>query len=460
MVSPETATQNGNTKTEFDFTAIHRELNESFASGKTKSIKWRKWQLKQPWWMIEDNEREIQEALTSDLGRHEMENWTTDFMGLKMDILHHINNVEKWVETTPVPGSGIVGWIGRARIRGEPRGVSCIRLVTGGPEETTRFLERKFDYIFFTGSTKIARFIAAAAAKHLTPTTLELGGQCPAFVTKTADIELSAKRIALVKFTNAGQICLTANHVLVDPAVHDAFVARLEHWTREFAATGHMCRIINKRNHDRLTSLLDKSSGTIIRCGEAPAVDCRMAPVIVTNVKPTDAIMSEELFGPICPVIPCTIDDAIAVTNSLPKPLALYIFSSDKNETDYIQDRTLSGGVTINDTLFPAGVPNAPFGGVGESGMGAFHGEYGFQSFTHLRIVTMPPTWLDRFMGFRYLPFNAKNKGMVAVSNKGRSRRGETLQDQKIASAWLASYYGYPDMYQRVLSYARMRFLG
>lgn len=126
MVSPETATQNGNTKTEFDFTAIHRELNESFASGKTKSIKWRKWQLKQPWWMIEDNEREIQEALTSDLGRHEMENWTTDFMGLKMDILHHINNVEKWVETTPVPGSGIVGWIGRARIRGEPRGVVLI----------------------------------------------------------------------------------------------------------------------------------------------------------------------------------------------------------------------------------------------------------------------------------------------------------------------------------------------
>jgi aldehyde dehydrogenase (NAD+) len=126
MANTKIATQNGHTKTEPDFTAIHREMNDGFASGKTKSIQWRKWQLKQLWWMMEDNEREIQEALTSDLGRHKMESWTTDFIGLKMDILYHIDNVERWAATAPVLGSGIVGWIGRARIRGEPRGVVLV----------------------------------------------------------------------------------------------------------------------------------------------------------------------------------------------------------------------------------------------------------------------------------------------------------------------------------------------
>ncbi|XP_014556613.1 hypothetical protein COCVIDRAFT_26610 [Bipolaris victoriae FI3] len=471
--------------------------------------------------MIEDNEREIHEALASDLGRDEMENCTTDVMGIKMDILDHINNVEKWAVTGPVPGSDIVGFISRARIRRESRGVmfvigtwnfpfiltlqpviaaiaagccvviklselatasersmaslvskymdqSCIRLVTGGPEETTRFLEHKFDHILFTGSTKIARFVAAAA-KHLTPVTLELGGQCPAIITKTADIELSAKRIALATFSNAGQICLSVNHVLIGPAVHDAFVARLEHWTRKFTAAGQMCRIMNQRNHDRLTSFLDKSHGTIIRCGPGPSGDCGMAPVIVTGVKTTDAIMTEELFGPICPVIACSTEDTIAVTNNLPRPLALYIFSSDKKETEYIQDRAISGGVTINDTLFHAGIPNAPFGGVGDSGMGFFHGEHGFLSFTHLRTVAAPPTWLDRFMGFRYPPFDTKNKGMFAISNMGKFQRGETLQDQKVGfgrpwrraalglclAACLAYYYRYPAIYERALSYAR-----
>ncbi|KAF4447583.1 hypothetical protein F53441_8911 [Fusarium austroafricanum] len=408
-----------------DFAKCYNQLQGTFARGHTKPIQWRKWQLKQLWWMIEDNQDKIFNALTDDLGRHEMESRASDLLGLKTDILEHIEHVEEWAATRPVPDAGFLfGRLGKARIRMEPLGVvliigawnfpflltlqpviaavaagccivikpselatnservmanlvasymdeTAIRLVTGGPEETTKILKYKFDHIFFTGSAKVARFITAAAAKNLTPTTLELGGQCPAIVTKTANIDLSAKRIASVKFQNAGQICLSVNHAFADPSIYDQFLERLEYWTRRFAATGQMCYIINQRNRDRLVNLLDDSKGRVIQCGDNKSSKANerthLGPVIVADVSPSDAIMSEELFGPICPVIKATMDQAAAITNTLPRPLAIYIFSSERSEIDYLQDSTISGGVTINDATLHAGVPNAPFGGVGDS---------------------------------------------------------------------------------------------
>lgn len=156
--------------------------------------------------------------------------------------------------------------------------------VTGGPQETTTILEARFDHVFFTGSSKVARFVAAAAAKHLTPTTLELGGQCPAIVTKTANVELAAKRIAYIKFLSAGQICLSVNHVLVDPGVHDEFLRHLTRWTTQFGASGHMCRVINQRNYDRLVQLLENTNGKVICGGKGSREHIQLASTVLADI--------------------------------------------------------------------------------------------------------------------------------------------------------------------------------
>ncbi|KAF5591989.1 aldehyde dehydrogenase (NAD+) [Fusarium subglutinans] len=429
------------------------------------------------WWMLVDNEKAITEALAADLGRHEFEALTSDLHGLKTDILEHLNHVEEWAADEP------------ARIRKEPLGVvlvigawnfpflltlqpvvaaitagccvavkppelsvasqnlmqdlvgrylgpEAIRLVTGGPQETTKLLELKFNHIFFTGSTKVAKYVAAAAAKHLTPTVLELGGQGPAIVTAKADIDLAAKRIAYAKFLNAGQICLSVNHVFVNPEVHDAFVKRLQHWTQQFSGgeSSHMCKIVNKRNFNRLSGLLGETSGEVFQASGKKG-DNMLSPTVVTDVSIDDSLLSEELFGPICPVIKATYNDAVRQTNSGPHPLAIYIFSSDGSEIDYVLQNTISGGVTINDVLMHYGVPGAPFGGVGDSGQGYYHGKYGFMAFTHQRTILEMPTWMDKLMAFRYPPFDMKNMKNFVVKNNLGFRRGETMEDQVVGGS-------------------------
>ncbi|RBQ99473.1 hypothetical protein FVER53590_01702 [Fusarium verticillioides] len=473
----------------------HSQLFKTFATGKTKSIKWRKWQLKQMWWMLVDNEKAIAEALAVDLGRHEFEALTSDLHGLKADILEHLNHVEEWAADEPVSSAGfLMATLGKARIRKEPLGVvlvigawnfpflltlqpviaaitagccvvvkpselsvasqnlmqdlvgryldpEAIRLVTGGPQETTKLLELKFNHIFFTGSTKVAKYVAAAAAKHLTPTVLELGGQGPAIVTAKADLDLAAKRIAYAKFLNAGQICLSVNHVFVDPEVHDAFVQRLHHWTQQFSGgeSSHMCKIVNKRNFERLSGLLEETSGKVFQAS-GKGGDNMLSPTVVTDVSVDDSLLSEELFGPICPVIKATYKGAVRQTNSGgPHPLAIYIFSSDRSEINYILQNTISGGVTINDVLMHYGVPGAPFGGVGDSGQGYYHGKYGFMAFTHQRTILELPTWMDRLMAFRYPPFDMKDMSNFVVKNNLGFRRGETMEDQVVGGnrSWL-----------------------
>ncbi|KAF5568662.1 aldehyde dehydrogenase (NAD+) [Fusarium phyllophilum] len=475
---------------EEEFLQYHSQLFKTFATGKTKSIKWRKWQLKQMWWMLVDNEKAITEALAADLGRHEFEARTSDLHGLKTDILEHLNHVEEWAADEPVSSAGfLMGTLGKARIRKEPLGVvlvigawnfpflltfqpviaaitagccavvkpselsvasqnlmqdlvaryldpEAIRVVTGGPQETTKLLELKFNHIFFTGSTKVAKFVAAAAAKHLTPTVLELGGQGPSIVTARADLDLAAKRIAYAKFLNAGQICLSVNHVFVDPEVHDAFVKRLHYWTQHFSGgeSSHMCKIVNKRNFERLSGLLKGTSGKVFQASVKEG-DNMLSPTVVTYVRIDDSLLSEELFGPICPVIRATYKDAIRETNSGPHPLAIYIFSSDRSEIDYVLQKTISGGVTVNDFLMHYGVPGGPFGGVGDSGQGYYHGKYGFMAFTRQRTILEIPTWMDRLMEFRYPPFDMKNMSNFVVKNSLGFRRGEAMEDQVIGGS-------------------------
>ena len=311
---------------------------------------------------------------------------------------------------------------------------SAIRIVTGGPAETAKILERKFNHIFFTGSNTIARYITAAAAKHLTPTVLELGGQGPAIVTASANIELSAKRIALAKFLNAGQICLSINHVFVDPSIHDKFVERLGYWLKEITKDeSHMARIINDRNYERLTSLLEKSQGKIAYGGKLDKASKYISPTVITDVNISDSLLSSEIFGPLLPIIRATYVEAYKTISSMDHPLAIYIFSEKQVEIDEVLNNTNSGGVTVNDFMFHAAVPNAPFGGVGESGYGAYHGKYGFEAFSHRRTILQMPNWMERLLMFRYPPFNlSANLSKIQVKNNLGFKRGETMADQKI----------------------------
>jgi aldehyde dehydrogenase (NAD+) len=295
-------------------------------------------------------------------------------------------------------------------------------------------LEFKFNHIFYTGGGKVGRIIATAAAKHLTPVVLELGGQAPVIVTRSADIELAAKRIAHAKLTNSGQVCLNGNHIFADPAVHDRLLARLQFWFDKFLESGseQFATIINERHFDRIAGLLKSSAGVVVYGGDLDRERKYIKPTIVRDVMTDDSLMSEELFAPIAPVIVADVARAIRIIGSMPPPLGLYIFSKDQAEIDHILENTSSGGVTINDLMIHAGVPHAPFGGVGESGYGSYHGKYGFDAFSHTRTVVAPPTWLEAVMSFRYAPFDMKNAKFVEVKSSLVGKPGETMEQQTV----------------------------
>ena len=470
--------------------AAHSTLVETFKTGKTKSIAWRKLQLKQIWWMISDNEKQFVATLHADLNRHEFESYYADIGTTKQEVLFHINNFESWI-VDQIPNAGFLfGTLGKARIRQEPLGVSLIvapwnlpvylaivpvlaaisagccvmlkpsevasatqdllaeiipkyldndavQVVTGGVKETTAVLERKFDHIFYTGSANVGRIIQQAAAKTLTPTVLELGGQSPAIVTASADLDVTAKRIAFGKFVNAGQVCLADNHVFVDPAVHDRFLDKTSHYLKRFMnAEGkeQFTRIINERHYDRLAALLTETKGNITYGGAMHKKEKFIEPTIITDVDMSDSLMSQEIFGPLLPVIKADYKQACEMIGEMEHPLGLYIFSQDQSEIDFILSHTQSGGVTVNDTMLHGAVPNAPFGGVGDSGSGAYHGKYGFDAFTHRRTVLEIPTWLDYIMGFRYPPYSSKHIPKVANNKNPGFRREESIEDQVVRS--------------------------
>ncbi|KAF5711626.1 aldehyde dehydrogenase (NAD+) [Fusarium mundagurra] len=469
----------------------HQTLHATFATGLTKKLTWRKWQLKQLWWLIDDNEDRIIAALKADLNRHPVESMAADIASLKKDILDHIKHLEEWTATTPTNAGFIGTRLFKARLRKEPLGVALIigawnfpfllllqpciaaiaagccvmlkpselsmncekllaelvseyldpravRLVTGGASETGYILSKKYNHIFFTGSSKVARVIATAAAKYLTPVVLELGGQGPAIVTKSADVDFAARRIAAAKFSNAGQICLSVNHVIVEPEVVEEFFERLSHHFNkmlEGEGRSHMCRIVNDRNFGRLCDMLDSTSGCIVFGGEKNPKTRFFQPTVVRNITTEDSLMSEELFGPILPVITASLDEAIQITNSLSTPLAVYLFSRDKDVIETTLDRVLSGGVTVNNVFFHAAFGDAPFGGVGESGYGAYHGPHGIDCFTHKRTVVEPPKWIDRLMGFTYAPYRVQDIGKLAVKNNLGFRRGEGMEDQRVGKS-------------------------
>jgi len=430
---------------------VVQRLRARFESGVTRSRRWREQQLEGIERFIAEREKDIFEALHADLGKPEIEAFGAEISYVANDAKHARKHLADWMKAEKV-STPLVAMPGKSTIEPEPLGVvliispwnypfqllmaplvgalaagncavlkpsevaphtsamiakllpryvdpTCIEIVEGAVPETTKLLEQRFDHIFYTGNGTVGRIVMRAAAEHLTPVTLELGGKSPTIVDSTADLDVTAKRIVWGKFFNAGQTCVAPDYVLVEESVHDALLTRMVAAVREFygddpQASDSYCRIVNERHHDRLTKLLDPEKTA---CGgQHDKSDRFIAPTILKDVSWDDAVMKEEIFGPILPVLAVRdVDEAIRTVNDHDKPLALYVFSSDKSTQKKVLSRTSSGGATVNHVWMHLAVPELPFGGVGESGMGAYHGKHSFDVFSHAKAVLRKPTQID-----------------------------------------------------------------
>ncbi len=430
---------------------VVEELRKYYRSGKTKSLRWRLSQLHAMKKLIEENEEQIARAITADLGKPRFESFTTEVSILLTELDLTIKQLSKWMKPERVK-SNLVVQPASSKIYREPLGVTLVlgawnyplqlalgpaigaiaagncvvikpsevsantsailaglfphymdqngvKVVEGGIPETTDLLAQKWDYIFYTGNGTVGRIIMSAAAKHLTPVTLELGGKSPAIIDKSVDLRVAARRIAWGKFTNAGQTCVAPDYLLVHESLHDALVAQLKEAILEFFGESPIesedyGRIINERHHDRLVALL--GSGTIAHGGAHDKSQRFIAPTLLTGVSADSAIMSEEIFGPLLPILPVpNLDAAIDFVNDRDKPLALYIFTKSKAASGRVIANTSFGGGCINHVLMHLANPHLPFGGVGKSGMGGYHGRHSFELFSHKKSILDKPTLID-----------------------------------------------------------------
>jgi aldehyde dehydrogenase (NAD+) len=289
-----------------------------------------------------------------------------------------------------------------ARLVPEYLDQDAVAIVEGDAPVVTSLLAERWDHIFYTGNGRIGRVVMEAAAKHLTPVTLELGGKSPVIVDRSANVEVAARRVAWGKFLNAGQTCVAPDYVLVDRSVEDRFVDGLVRAVADFYGddprrSADFARIVNARHWDRLHQLVeDRGDAELVLGGDGDRDDNYLAPTILRGPRWTDPMMAEEIFGPVLPVIAVDgLDEAIAAVNDHDKPLALYVFAEDEAVIDEVVARTSSGGVGANVTLLHVAIPDLPFGGVGESGTGAYHGETGFATFSHHKSVLHRPTKFD-----------------------------------------------------------------
>lgn len=304
-----------------------------------------------------------------------------------------------------------------AQLLGEVFKPDHVAVVQGGPEVCTRLLEQRFDYIFFTGGTAIGKIVMKAAAEHLTPLTLELGGKSPCIVDVTADVRLAARRIAFGKVLNAGQTCVAPDYALVHESVLEPFTRAFREEVqamlgKEPLAASDYTHIVNKRHFDRLMGLMDGSE--VLLGGKGDAESLRIEPTLLGKVSPDSPCMQQEIFGPILPLLPFRdLSEAEDFVLSRPRPLACYIFTSEKSTRDRLLSSLHFGGGCINDTVVHLAVPDLPFGGVGDSGMGAYHGKAGFDTFTHYKSILQRGFSLD--LPFRYQPYTTLKRFILRL---------------------------------------------
>ncbi len=447
---------------------IVHELREGYRNGVVRDVESRRSQLRQLRALFVEQQDRLIDALVADVGKPRIEAYTTEIAFTINEIDHTLKHLASWTEPTKVKVP-LTFKPGRATLRAEPLGTVCIiapwnypvqllfaplvpalaagntavlkpsevtpsvsalveelvpryfdsstvAVVTGAVDETTALLEQRFDHIFYTGNGKVGRVVMRAAAEHLTPVTLELGGKSPAIVAADANIEVAAKRIAWAKFLNAGQTCVAPDYVLVEEGAEDELISALAAAVTTFYGddprqSNDYARIVNEHHHDRLTKLLDAGGydATVIG-GTGDRTSRYLAPTVLAGVKPDAAVMDDEIFGPILPVLAVgDVDEAIRFVNDRDKPLALYAFSGDDDTLEHVVANTSAGGVTLNHAVLHLAVPDLPFGGVGESGMGSYHGRSGFDTFSHSKAVLDKPTRPDPAL--MYPPYtNLKKK--------------------------------------------------
>lgn len=447
--------------------AIVQRARDAFNSGRTRPLSWRRAQLDGMRKLLEDNSEQLLAALAADLGKPAAEGWVTDIGFTIGEIKLLQKNLRKWTRPERV-STPIVALPGSSHRVAEPLGVvaiispwnypiqlllspaagaiaagnsvvlkpseiaphtstvitelihryldpDAVQVIEGGVAETTELLAQKFDHIFYTGNGRIGRVVMEAAAKNLTPVTLELGGKSPTIVDATANLRVAARRIAWGKFLNAGQTCIAPDYLLVDKKVASAFVGELRVAIKEFYGddpkqSGDYARIVNGHHFNRLASMLE--SGSAVIGGETDANTKYIAPTVLADVNISAPVMQDEIFGPILPMIEIdNVAEAIAFINAKPHPLALYVFSEDDRAIDAVIERTTAGGVTVNGTILHISNPNLPFGGVGESGMGAYHGKSSIDIFQHRKPVLRKSTKVDPSIA--YPPYTEKKMKLI-----------------------------------------------
>jgi aldehyde dehydrogenase (NAD+) len=456
-----------------DYSSLLATLRSSFASGRTRQLAWRDAQLASLRRMLVEQEPALIDALRRDLKESAFEAYLTDIGSVVSEIDLVRSHLPRWLKPQRVPTPWLVR-PGTSRVIREPLGLAlilgtwnypiqlalsplvpclaagncavlkpsevaphcsaalarfipryldseCVAVVEGGVPETTALLEQRFDKIFYTGGSRVARIVMAAAARHLTPVTLELGGKSPCIVDRDANLEVAARRIVQGRFLNAGQTCLAPDYVLVHRDREEALLEALTgtiggFYGKDPGDSEDFARIINEQHHDRLTGLID--SGTPVVGGDHDRSRLYIAPTVLRDVSPDSPVMKEEIFGPILPVLAVDgIEEAIDFVNRRDKPLALYVFSESRETAARVADRTSAGGMCVNETLFHFAVPGLPFGGVGESGMGKYHGKWGFDVFTNPKAVLERGTRLDPDL--RYPPYGARDRKIMRLGVAG-----------------------------------------
>lgn len=292
-----------------------------------------------------------------------------------------------------------------------------VTVINGGRQENNCLLNQQFDYILFTGSQAVGREVMRRASEHLTPTTLELGGKSPCIVDRSADLPLSARRIIFGKFLNSGQTCIAPDYIYCDAAIKEELLAQLKkEIIRQFGSTPldspDYGKMINQKHFERVAKLIDPKK--VVHGGQIDSAALRIAPTLMDGVDWEDAVMQEEVFGPILPILTFqSVSEAIQKVNAMPHPLAFYYFSKDKETTHKVLDQCSFGGGCVNDTIVHMTTSHMGFGGVGASGMGAYHGKTGFDTFSHLKSIVDKKTWLD--MPMRYQPYTALNEKIIRM---------------------------------------------
>ncbi|XP_029997441.1 aldehyde dehydrogenase family 3 member B1 [Sphaeramia orbicularis] len=452
-------------------TQVVEKLRATFRSGITVPEQFRRTQLNNLMAMVNENEEQILKALHQDLAKPKFEAILSELVILTNELHYAISNLRSWMQPEYVSKS-LATRFDDCFVQREPLGVvliiapwnyplqllllplvgaiaagncavikpseislatenlmaeliprylsqDCYAVVRGGPEETKALLENRFDHIFYTGSQSVARSILQAASVHLTPVTLELGGKCPGFIYGHVNIVAAARRLVWAKFFNAGQSCVAPDYLLCTRATQDTLVPALRQALEDFYGTNpqtcpDLSRIVSPRHWTRLMNLLGRSKGKVVVGGESNEEDKYIAPTVLVDVTEDDALMEEEIFGPILPIITVeSLEKGIEFINCREKPLALYVFSDESSVINMVLEKTSSGGFVSNDGIIHMSLPGLPFGGVGGSGWGSYHGRWGFETFSHRKACMLRGWALERLNGLRYPPYRDDKLGWL-----------------------------------------------